>query len=44
VTLSLLIVHHGTELSLGWVLDRRHVAAAAAFGASVDVDEYNDTE
>jgi hypothetical protein len=44
VTLSLWIVHHGTELSLGWVLDRRHVAAAAAFGASVDIDEYDETE
>jgi hypothetical protein len=44
VTLSIWIVHHGTELSLGWVLDRRHVAAAAAFGASLDVDEYDDTE
>jgi|HubBroStandDraft_4_1064222.scaffolds.fasta_scaffold01964_10 hypothetical protein len=44
VTLSMWIVHHGTELSLGWVLDRRHVAAAAAFGASLDVDEYDDTE
>lgn len=44
VSLSIWIVHHGTELSLGWVLDRRHVAAAAAFGASLDVDEYDDTE
>jgi hypothetical protein len=44
VTLSLWVIHHGTELSLGWVLDRRHVAAAADFGASVDVDEYDRTE
>ena|SRR3984957_16103045 len=44
VTLSIWIVHHGTELSLGWVLDRRHVAAAAAFRASIDIDEYDDTE
>lgn len=44
VSLSIWIVHRGTELSLGWVLDRRHVAAAAAFGASLDVDEYDDTE
>jgi Domain of unknown function (DUF4279) len=44
VTLSIWMVHRGTELSLGWVLDRRHVAAAAAFGASIDVDEYDYTE
>ncbi len=44
VTLSIWAIHHGAELSLGWVLDRRHVTAAAAFGASVDVDEYDETE
>ena len=44
VILSIWIVHQGTELSLGWVLDRRHVVAAAAFGASLDVDEYDDTQ
>lgn len=43
VTLSIWIVHHGTQLSLGWVLDRRHIASAAAFGASLDVDEYDET-
>lgn len=44
VQLSIWITHRGSELSLGWVLDRRHVAAAAAFGASIDVDEYDGTE
>jgi hypothetical protein len=44
VTLSVWIVHRGTELGLGWVLDRRHVVAAAALGASIDVDEYDETE
>jgi hypothetical protein len=44
VSLGIWIVHHGTELSLGWVLERRHVAAAAALGASLDVDEYDATE
>ncbi|HTB50376.1 MAG TPA: DUF4279 domain-containing protein [Solirubrobacteraceae bacterium] len=43
VSLSICIVHHGAELSLGWVLDRRHVRTAAAFAASIDVDEYNET-
>jgi Domain of unknown function (DUF4279) len=44
VGLSIWITHRGTDLSLGWVLDRRHVAAAAAFGATIDIDEYNFTE
>lgn len=44
VQLSIWITHCGTELSLGWSLDRRHVAAAAAFGAAIDIDEYDDTE
>jgi hypothetical protein len=44
VRLAIWITHHGEDLRLGWVLDRRHVAAAAAFGASIDVDEYDDTE
>ena len=44
VRLAIWIAHHGEDLRLGWVLDRRHVAAAAAFGASIDVDEYDDTE
>jgi hypothetical protein len=44
VRLAIWITHHGDDLRLGWVLDRRHVTAAAAFGASLDVDEYDDTE
>lgn len=44
VGVSIWIVHHGSELRLGWALDQRHVTAAAAFGASIDVDEYDDTE
>lgn len=38
------IVHRGRELSLGWVLDRRHVSHAAAFGALIDIDEYDATD
>jgi|GEM_PF-5834429 hypothetical protein len=44
VQLDIWITHQGSELALGWVLDRRHVAAAAAFGASISVDEYDETE
>jgi hypothetical protein len=44
VQLGIWITHRGSELSLGWVLNRRHVAMAAAFGASIDVDEYDDTD
>jgi hypothetical protein len=44
VQLGIWITHRGSELSLGWILDRRHVAAAAAFGASIGVDEYDGTE
>jgi hypothetical protein len=43
VVLAIVIEHHGDDLSLGWVLDRRHVALAAALGASIDVDEYDYT-
>ena len=41
VTLSIWIVHEGSELRLGWGLDRRHVTAAAMFGASLDIGEYD---
>ena len=44
VRVAIWITHHGDDLRLGWMLDRRHVTAAAAFGASLDVDEYDDTE
>lgn len=44
VQLDIWIIHRGSELALGWVLDRRHIAAAAAFGASINVDEYDGTE
>ena len=44
VQLDIWIVHHGRHLTLGWVLGRQHVATAAAFGASLNVDEYDDTE
>lgn len=37
------IEYYGDDLRLGWVLDRRHVSAAAAFGASLGVDEYDCT-
>lgn len=43
VRLALWIVHRGDDLRLGWGLDRRYVAYAAAFGASLDVDEYDAT-
>jgi hypothetical protein len=44
VQLDIWITHRGSELALGWVLDRRHTAAAAAFGATINVDEYDETE
>ncbi len=44
VQLDIWITHRGSELALGWVLDRRHAAAAAAFGATINVDEYDETE
>jgi hypothetical protein len=44
VVVSLVINRGGSHLTLGWALARRHVAAAAAFGAMIDVDEYDDTE
>jgi Domain of unknown function (DUF4279) len=43
VQLGIWITHCGSELSLGWTLDRRHVEMAAAFGASIGVDEYDAT-
>lgn len=44
VVVDIWIEHHGDDLRLGWALDRRHVSAAAAFGASIGVDEYDCTE
>jgi len=44
VVVDIWIEHHGDDLRLGWVLDRRHVSAAAAFGASLGIDEYDYTE
>jgi hypothetical protein len=44
VRLAIWITHCGDDLRLGWALDRRHVSHAAAFGASLDIDEYDDTE
>jgi len=44
VQLDIWITHRGSDLSLGWVLDRRHVAAAATFGALINIDEYDYTE
>ena len=44
VVLDFEINHHEDDLDLGWVLDARHVAAAAAFGAWMDFDEYNYAE
>jgi Domain of unknown function (DUF4279) len=43
VVLEIVIEHYERALSLGWVLDRRHVELAAALGASLDVDEYDYT-
>jgi hypothetical protein len=43
VQLDIWITHRGSELALGWVLDRRHAVAAAAFGATINVDEYDET-
>lgn len=43
VQLSIWMVHKGSELSLGWVLARRHVTRVAEFGAAIDVDEYDET-
>lgn len=44
VVLDFEINHRGADLTLGWSLKPRHVAAAAAFGASIDIDEYDLTE
>lgn len=44
VVVDIWIEHYGEDLRLGWVLDRRHVNAAAAFGASLGIDEYDCTE
>jgi hypothetical protein len=44
VQLSIWIIHRGSELSLGWVLDRRHVSHAATFGAKINIDEYDETD
>jgi Domain of unknown function (DUF4279) len=43
VRVSIWITHYGKELSLGWALNQRHVGRAAAFGASLDIDEYDET-
>jgi len=43
VRLSIWITHYGKELLLGWALSRQHVDLAAAFGASLDIDEYDAT-
>lgn len=43
VRLAIWITHRGGDLRLGWAMDRRHVSHAAAFGASLDVDEYDAT-
>jgi hypothetical protein len=43
VRLAIWITHCGDDLRLGWAMDRRHVSHAAAFGASLDVDEYDAT-
>jgi hypothetical protein len=43
VVLEIVIEHYERALSLGWVLDRRHVELAAALGASLDIDVYDYT-
>jgi hypothetical protein len=40
INVSIVIEHYGSQLVLGWVLDRRHVRHAAALNAILDVDEY----
>ena len=44
VEIAIVLEHHGSELLLGWTLDRRHVEHAAELGATIDVDEYDYTE
>lgn len=44
VMVDIWIEHYGDDLRLGWALDQRHVTRAAAFGASIGVDEYDYTE
>lgn len=44
VEIAIVLEHHGTELLLGWTLDRRHIEHAAELGANIDVDEYDYTE
>jgi hypothetical protein len=44
VEIAIMLEHHGSELLLGWTLDRRHVEHAAELGATIDVDEYDYTE
>lgn len=43
VVVDILIEHYGDDLSLGWAMAERHVSMAAAFGASISVDEYDYT-
>jgi hypothetical protein len=44
VEISVVLEHYGSQLLLGWALDRRHIERAAELGASIDVDEYDYTE
>jgi hypothetical protein len=44
VEISVVLEHYGSELFLGWGLDRRHIERAAELGANIDVDEYDYTK
>jgi hypothetical protein len=44
ILLDIWISHYGSEIWLGQKLDKRHVTAAAAFGASISIDQYDFTE
>jgi hypothetical protein len=44
IAVEVVIEHHGSQLLLGWVLDRRHIRCAAELSATIDVDEYDYTQ
>lgn len=43
VVVDIVIAHYGADLSLGWRMHERHVSAAAEFGGSINVSEYDYT-
>jgi hypothetical protein len=44
VEIAIVLEHYGSQLFLGWHLERRHIERAAELGANIDVDEYDYTE